>query len=59
MLHIIIMEYGFSILSFIPISFLRKILREEDYVRLMQYTFHDYMHRHEEGTVFELSWEYV
>lgn len=37
---------------------LLKILREEDYVRLMPYTFHDYMNRHEEGTVFELPWEY-
>ncbi len=34
------------------------ILREEDYVRLQPHTFHDYMNHHDEGTVYELPWEY-
>lgn len=35
-----------------------KILKEEDYVKLTPHTFHDYMSWHEEGTVYELPWEY-
>lgn len=37
---------------------LLKILREEDYVKLTPYTFHDYMSHHEEGSVYELPQEY-
>ena len=37
---------------------LLKILNEEDYVGLIPRTFHDYMNHHEEGTVYELPWEY-
>ena len=37
---------------------LLKILKEEDYVGLIPRTFHDYMNHHEEGTVYELPWEY-
>lgn len=34
------------------------ILREEDYVRLIPNTYHNYMGYQEEGTVYELPWEY-
>ncbi len=37
---------------------LLKILKEEDYVKLIPDTYHDYMNHHEEGTVFQLPWEY-
>ena len=37
---------------------LLRILKEEDHVRLIPYTFHDYMGHHEEGTVYQLPWEY-
>ena len=37
---------------------LLKILNEEDCVGLIPRTFHDYMNHHEEGTVYELPWEY-
>ena len=37
---------------------LLKILCEEDYVGLMPCTFHNYMNHHDEGTVYELPWEY-
>ena len=37
---------------------LLKILNEEDYVGLIPRTFHDYMNHHDEGTVYELPWEY-
>lgn len=35
-----------------------KILKEEDYVKLIPDTFHDYISYHEEGTVYQLPWEY-
>ena len=38
-------------------KFLR-ILREEDYVRLIPDSFHNYMGYQEEGLVYELPWEY-
>lgn len=37
---------------------LLKILKEEDYVGLIPHTYHDYMNHHNEGTVYELPWEY-
>ena len=37
---------------------LLKILTEEDCVGLIPLTFHDYMNHHNEGTVYELPWEY-
>lgn len=37
---------------------LLRILKEEDHVKLIPYTFHDYMGHHEEGTVYQLPWEY-
>lgn len=37
---------------------LLRILREEDYVRLIPNTYHNYMGYQEEGTVYELPWEY-
>ena len=37
---------------------LLKILSEEDYVGLIPRTYHDYMNHHDEGTVYELPWEY-
>ena len=37
---------------------LLKILTEEDCVGLIPLTFHDYMNHHDEGTVYELPWEY-
>ena len=37
---------------------LLRILREEDYVRLVPSSFHNYMGYQEEGTVYELPWEY-
>lgn len=37
---------------------LLRILREEDYVRLVPNSFHNYMGYQEEGTVYELPWEY-
>ena len=37
---------------------LLRILLEEDYVRLVPDSFHNYMGYHEEGTVYELLWEY-
>ena len=37
---------------------LLKILTEEDCVGLIPLTFHDYMNQHNEGTVYELPWEY-
>lgn len=38
-------------------KFLR-LLREEDYVWLVPGSFHNYMGYQEEGTVYELPWEY-
>lgn len=35
-----------------------KILKEEDYVRLVPDSFHNYMGYQEEGRVYELPWEY-
>lgn len=35
-----------------------KILKEEDYVKLIPDTFHDYISYHEGGTVYQLPWEY-
>lgn len=37
---------------------LLRILREEDWVRLVSSSFHNYMGYQEEGTVYELPWEY-
>ena len=37
---------------------LLRILREEDYVRLIPNTYHNYMGYQEEGSVYELPWEY-
>ena len=37
---------------------LLRILLEEDYVRLVSDSFHNYMGYQEEGTVYELPWEY-
>ena len=37
---------------------LLRILKEEDHVKLIPYTLHDYMGHHEEGTVYQLPWEY-
>ena len=37
---------------------LLRILKEEDHVKLIPYTFHDYMGHHEEGTVYQRPWEY-
>lgn len=37
---------------------LLKILEEEDYVRLVPYSYHNYMGYQEEGSVYELPWEY-
>jgi len=37
---------------------LLRILLEEDYVRLVPYSYHNYMGYQEEGTVYELPWEY-
>lgn len=37
---------------------LLKILLEEDYVRLVPDSYHNYMGYQEEGTVYELPWEY-
>ena len=37
---------------------LLRILKEDDHVKLIPYTFHDYMGHHEEGTVYQLPWEY-
>ena len=37
---------------------LLRILREEDYVKLIPLSFHDYMSHHEEGTAYQLPWEY-
>lgn len=37
---------------------LLRILREEDYVRLIPNSYHNYMGYQEEGTVYELPWEY-
>lgn len=42
---------------FLGIQFL-KILKEEDYVRLVPEFFHNYMGYQEEGCVYELPWEY-
>lgn len=30
----------------------------DNYVKLIPDTYHDYMNHHEEGTVFQLPWEY-
>lgn len=35
-----------------------KILKEEDYVRLVPESFHNYMGYQEEGCVYELPWKY-
>ena len=35
-----------------------KILEEEDYVRLVPESFHNYMGYQEEGCVYELPWKY-
>ena len=37
---------------------LLRILLEEDYVRLVPYSYHNYMGYQEEGAVYELPWEY-
>lgn len=37
---------------------LLRILREEDWVRLIPDSFHNYMGHQEEGSVYELPWEY-
>ena len=37
---------------------LLRILREGDYVRLVPYSYHNYMGYQEEGAVYELPWEY-
>ena len=37
---------------------LLRILREEDYVRLIPNSYHNYMGYQEEGSVYELPWEY-
>ena len=37
---------------------LLRILREEDWVRLVPDSFHNYMGYQEEGSVYELPWEY-
>ena len=37
---------------------LLRILHEEDYVRLIPNSYHNYMGYQEEGTVYELPWEY-
>ena len=37
---------------------LLRILREEDCVRLIPNSYHNYMGYQEEGTVYELPWEY-
>ena len=37
---------------------LLRILREEDYVRLVPNSYHNYMGYQEEGSVYELPWEY-
>lgn len=37
---------------------LLRILREEDWVRLVPSSFHNYMGYQDEGTVYELPWEY-
>ena len=37
---------------------LLRILREEDYVRLVPDSYHNYMGYQEEGAVYELPWEY-
>ena len=37
---------------------LLRILLEEDYVRLVPDSYHNYMDYQEEGTVYELPWEY-
>ena len=37
---------------------LLRILLEEDYVRLVPDSYHNYMGYQEEGTVYELPWEY-
>lgn len=37
---------------------LLRILKEEDHVKLIPYAFHDYMGHHEEGSVYQLPWEY-
>ena len=48
---------GAPLLIYDAERFLR-ILREEDYVRLVPSSFHNYMGYQEEGTVYELPWEY-
>lgn len=37
---------------------LLSILKEEDFVRLVPDSYHNYMGYQEEGTVYELPWEY-
>ena len=37
---------------------LLRILREEDWVRLVPSSFHNYMSYQDEGAVYELPWEY-
>lgn len=37
---------------------LLSFLREEDFVRLVSDSYHNYMGYQEEGTVYELPWEY-
>ena len=48
---------GAPLLIYDAERFLR-ILREEDYVRLVPSSFHNYMGYQEEGAVYELPWEY-
>lgn len=48
---------GAPLLIYDPVRLLR-ILRVENYVRLIPRSFHNYMGYQEEGTVYELPWEY-
>ena len=48
---------GTPLLIYNAEKFLR-ILREEDCVRLVPDSYHNYMGYQEEGTVYELPWEY-
>ena len=63
-----LVEYGYGIrtalykagapLEIASAEKLLKTLKEEDYVGLIPHTYHDYMNHHDEGTVYELPWEY-
>lgn len=39
-------------------NLMRKSFEVEDYVRLVPYSYHNYMGYQEEGSVYELPWEY-